>query len=121
MTPEKQRLIDQCLEALEQGTLSKQRLREAFQQVASDAGKRQDMLYLQAAETGLHVKLLGMRMVIDGQYAEQPDADEPWPYNCVLDAIRDGWRVISFPNMALCLDENRTYGLGFEYILERWG
>ena len=38
----------------------------------------------------------------------------------VIDAIRDGWRVISFPNMALSLDENRTYGLGFEFILERW-
>ncbi len=47
-------------------------------------------------------------------------AEDDWPYEKVVDALRDGWRIISFPDMALSLDENRTYGLGFEFILEKW-
>jgi hypothetical protein len=30
------------------------------------------------------------------------------------------WRVIQFPNLTLMMDERRTYGLGCEFILERW-
>ena len=33
----------------------------------------------------------------------------------------DGWRVVKFPELALMMDESRTYGLGFEFILERSG
>ena len=40
-------------------------------------------------------------------------------FQAMLDAIRDGWRVIKFTEMALMLDESRTYGLGFDFILER--
>ena len=69
----------------------------------------------------------GAESFLNGEYAAdpapagpKPTPDDGWPYATVIDAIRDGWRVISFPNMALSLDENRTYGLGFEFILERW-
>ena len=89
---------------------------EAFAQVLS--GKRQDLLYAQAVETGLDSRWIGMCMMVDGELIE-PD-DDDWPYNSTIDAIKDGWRVISFPNMSLSLNENRTYGLGFEFILEKW-
>ena len=36
-----------------------------------------------------------------------------------LDAIRDGWRIIEFPNLALLLDESRTYAYGAEFVLEK--
>ena len=119
---ERQRHIRECLEQLDRGTLTRQRLLEAFEAVGTgaEAGKRQDLLYLQSAQTGLHCRLLGMRMLVDGEYAEEPDSDAEWPYENVIDAINDGWRIISFPNMALSLQENRTYGLGFEFILEKW-
>ena len=48
-----------------------------------------------------------------------PADPEEWPYRTVVEAIRDGWRVIQFPNLALLLDEKRSYGLGCEFILER--
>ena len=111
--------IDDCLSQLEQGTLTPKRLQEAFGAVAGH-GRRQDLLYLQACETGLHSRLLGFRMLVDGEYVAEPDSADEWPYDSAIDAIRDGWRVISFPNMTLSLDENRTYGLGFEFILEKW-
>ena len=47
------------------------------------------------------------------------DADE-WPYQTVLEAMEDGWRVISFPNLALmALNHDDSHGLEFEFILER--
>ncbi len=110
--------VETCLNALADSTLTADQLRDAFAAMGSDEDRRQDLLYLQAVETGLGSRLLGCRMLIDGQLKEPEE--EPWPYDCVLDATKDGWRVISFPNMALCLDENRTYGLGFEFILEKW-
>ena len=42
-----------------------------------------------------------------------------WPYKTVLDAVRDGWRIIKFPELALMLDEKRSYGLGCDFVLER--
>ncbi len=117
---ERQRHIDECLEQLDQGTLTRERLLEAFAALGAEAGKRQDLLYLQAAQTGLHSSLLGMSMLVGGEYVEEPDSEAEWPYENVIDAINDGWRIISFPNMALSLQENRTYGLGFEFILEKW-
>ena len=116
---ERQQHIQDCLEQLEQGSLTRERLLAAFDALASDQGKRQDLLYLQATQTGLHSELLGFSMLLDGQLVDEPDSEAPWPYEKVIDAINDGWRIISFPNMVLSLDENRTYGLGFEFILEK--
>ena len=111
--------IDDCLTQLDQGTLTRQHLQKTFDLVTG-CERRQDLLYLQACESSLHATLLGFRLLVDGTYVDEPDSDEKWPYDSVIDAIGDGWRVISFPNMALYLDENRTYGLGFEFILEKW-
>ena len=44
---------------------------------------------------------------------------DEWPYNSVLEAMNDGWRVIKFPEMALMLQEDKTFGLGCEFILEK--
>ena len=38
----------------------------------------------------------------------------------IKDALDDGWRIIKFPEMALLMDESRTYGLGSEFIFEKW-
>ena len=125
MNQHQQKIVDQCLDQLDKATLDRQQLANAFDAVTGEnggggRGGRQDLLYIQALESALHSKATGICMLIDGKYAEEPENDEDWPYECVIDALKDGWRVISFPNMALSLDENRTYGLGFEFILERW-
>ena len=119
MNDKQNRVIHSCVEQLEKGSLTKDGLLEAFEAVSHVDNRRQDLLYLQSAETGIDAYSVGFRMVCDGQFVDEPEREEDWPYHNVLEAIHDGWRVISFPNMPLCLDENRTYGLGFEYILER--
>ena len=81
------------------------------------APRRQDLLYIQSTGTGLMDAIHGMSLVIDGEIIE-PEPDD-WPYATVLDAVRDSWRIIKFPEMALMLDESRTYGLGCEFILEK--
>jgi hypothetical protein len=79
----------------------------------------QDLLYLQAGSTSVASRVHGMSMVVGGKIVEPPTDPKDWPYQSVLDAIRDGWRVVSFPNLALMMDESKTYGLGCEFILER--
>ena len=126
MNQHRRKIVADCLDRLGDGNLTADELRHAFEQFA-EAPRRQDLLYIQANESALHSDVIGMKMLVDGEYVDEPgpagpkpSAEDGWPYTTVIDAINDGWRVISFPNMALSLDENRTYGLGFEFILERW-
>lgn len=48
------------------------------------------------------------------------DSDEP-PYNSVLDAMKDGWRVLQVPQQFPAYPgmEYTTSYLKFEYVLER--
>lgn len=108
--------IQACLDAFRRGNLAEADLLR-LAELADDA-KRQDLLYLQAGSTSPGSGILGMLLVQDGEILEP--APSEWQYRTVLDAIRDGWRMIQFPNQALMLDESRTYGLGCEFILEKW-
>ena len=127
MTEQKLRQqLEQCIEAYRDGTLNEQMLRAALETVdgnaplgAGQGRQRQDLLYLQAGSTSLTSPIHGMLLMQNGEIAEEIPEPESWPYQTVLEAVRDGWRVIQFPNLALLLDETRTYGLGCEFILER--
>ncbi len=79
----------------------------------------QDILYLHASSNSPTSKVLAMRIIEKGEISDGPENPDNWPYQTVLEAIRDGWSVIKFPELALSMDESRTYGLGFEFILER--
>ena len=59
-----------------------------------------------------------MSLVANGEIVQQNPQDS-WPYQNVLEAMSDGWRVIQFPNLALVPNENRPTGLGCEFILEK--
>ena len=80
-----------------------------------DSPKRQRLLYLNTGNTGVDSQVLGMSLVENGQILEGPDDVDEWPYNSVLEAMDDGWRVIKFPEMALMLQEDKTFGLGCEF------
>lgn len=89
--------------------------------MGQDGQRRQDVLYLQTQSTSPGSTVVGMLLIEDGVLSEGPLDPDDWPYQTVVEAIRDGWRIISFPNMALLtVDEKEFYGLGFEFILERW-
>ncbi|MCZ0938121.1 MAG: hypothetical protein OXJ55_05770 [Caldilineaceae bacterium] len=113
-----QQLVN-CIGAFQDGSLSEEMLREALETARSDNGKCQDILYLQAVTTSLASQVQGMLLMENGEIADEIADPDEWPYQTVLEAVRDGWRVVQFPNLALLLDETRTYGLGCEFILER--
>lgn len=113
-------LVEQCVDELRKGVLSEAGLRRVTAGHATHSSGRQDLLYLQASNTSVQSPVHGMLLVQDGEVSEGPPDPDAWPYKTVLDAIRDGWRVISFPNLALLLDDSHTYGLGYEFILEKW-
>lgn len=112
--------LEACVASLTRGELTEEQLRQAIDLIDGVNEPKQDLLYLQAGGTSLSSGVHGMLMVRSGEIWEGPTNPDDWPYKTVLEAIRDGWRVIQFPNLALMLDESRTYGLGAEFILERW-
>ena len=96
--------IEQCIEDRRAGTLTEQQLLDVLAIVKNMPEQRQDLLYLQTNNTSVASQIVGMALVQNGEVvADLPDADH-WPYATVLDAIRDGWRIISFPNQALMMD-----------------
>lgn len=122
MTETQKETMETLVAELQQGTLTEASLREGVADiVGADNPKRQDILYLQAVTTSPGAAVVGMLLVEDGELREGPPDPEDWPYQTVIEAVRDGWRIISFPNMALLtVDEKEFYGLGAEFILERW-
>jgi len=104
---------------LKAGRLTPESLSQGLAEIAA-GGRRQDLLFLQARSTGLTAGLVGMALLEDGELAEGPFDPDDWPYRNVLEAIRDGWRVISFPSKAPLVPDDDLCGLGFEFVLERW-
>ncbi len=117
---ETRRLLERSIADLRNGRLTESRLTEALEALNGERPKRQDLLYLQAGRSAIDSDVLGMLLVQGGELDEGPRDPDEWPYATVLDAMKDGWRIIQFPEMALLLDESRTYGLGCQFVLERW-
>ena len=115
--------IQKWLDKLRAGTLVEADLQQALDRLDGtsddDSPKQQRLLYLNTGNTGVDSQVLGMALVENGEILEGPDDVDEWPYNSVLEAMDDGWRVIKFPEMALLLQEDKTFGLGCEFILER--
>src|SRR4029079_19148251 len=99
---------DKILARFRQGQLTEQDLRATLERRGS-SGKCQDLLYLQASNASVTAGLLGMSLVREGAMVEWT-AGADWPYASVLAAIRDGWRVIKFPELAMLLIDERTIG-----------
>ena len=110
--------LDQAIAELRAGTLQESTLAAIRDEVATGQ-ETQDLLYLQASGTDVNSEVIGMRLVLDGEVSDGPDDPDDWPYQTVVEAIRDGWRIIDFPNLALLLDESRTYAYGAEFVLEK--
>ena len=111
--------VERCVEKLGAGTLTAASLRRISE--LNGESTVQDILYLQATTTSPTSEVVGMRIIENGEISDGPHDPDDWPYQTVLEAVRDGWRVLKFPELALMLDDSRTFGLGFEFILEREG
>lgn len=120
MDETKQKKIEECLKAFSQGKLTEESLRQILEEASTWEPKHQELLYLQTNNTSVGSRVHGMSIVQNGEISDGPRNPDDWPYETPLQAMRDGWRVIQFPNMALIMDESKAYGLGCEFILERW-
>lgn len=123
--------LEQCAVQLESGELTPQHLRQVIAQIPTQLPDgRQELLFMQAKGSSLTMEILGYSIYRGSENepsakqlnpdGEVTDDASSWPYTTVAQAIDDGWRVISFPNSALMMDDSTTYGLGFEFVLERW-
>lgn len=110
--------IDRCIEELRAGTLTEDSLLKVKKLEAAKG--RQNLLFLTCGTTSPAAAVNSMKVVEDGEIYDGPADPDDWPYQTLLDAIRDGWRVIKFPEQALLLSEEKSYGLGCEYVLEKW-
>ncbi len=120
MRDEIKRQVDVCLDELRRNALREDSLRRIAELADGLPGGRQDLLYLQAEQTSVTSRVIGMGMFVDGEFSDGPEDPDEWPYQTVAEAMADGWRIIKFPEMAILLDDRRTYGLGCEFILEKW-
>ena len=122
MTGTQQQITELLITDLQNGTLTEARLRQKIAAIATETEKkRQDILYLQVGTTSPTSQVVGMTYIEAGVLKEASSDPNEWQYQTVLDAVQSGWRIISFPNMALlAMSDEESYGLGFEFILERW-
>ena len=82
---------------------------------------RQQVLYLYAKSTNMRSPLASWALY-DPTRPQTPalPSDEP-PYDSVLAAVADGWRVVQFPNAKLYAYEGQDNDyLGYEFVLERF-
>lgn len=113
-----QQQVEACIEAFRQGSLTEANLMR-IGELADGSSKRQSLLYLQSKRTSITSAVIGMSLFKDGQFHDPPGTED-WPYGSVAEAMAEGWRIVKFPEMALLVDETRTYGFGCEFILEKW-
>jgi hypothetical protein len=116
--------VERCIEELRRGELTEEGLQGVLDSIdrrreGRGRKRRQDLLYLQTRSTSIDYPVLGMRILENGVLSDGPLDPDEWPYKTVLEAVNDGWRIIKFPEMALLLDESRSFGLACEFILER--
>lgn len=81
---------------------------------------RQGLLYLQAPSTNPHSAVVGISIYEDGTDSDGLDENGEFRYRSIKEALDDGWRIIKFPEASLAMREQDNYGLGYEFVLERW-
>ena len=114
--------LKRCLDRFRTGELTEEDLQEALGKADIRAGgePRQSLLYIQAPNSHPHASVIGMSIYEEDRHPEDVYADGKFLYTSIYEALQDGWRIIKFPEMVLAMDEQNNYGLGFEFILERW-
>lgn len=111
---------EHCLSAFRQQRLAEADLAHLSSLIESAQPRRQSLLYLQLRNTNPGSQVVGMSLFVEGKMLEPPADPKDWPYQSALAAIEDGWRVVSFPNLALLMHEAIPQTLGCEFILEKW-
>ncbi len=119
MNPNVTQQLEECIDQLQRGRLTEERLRELGKAISENSARRQSLLYLQTATTAVTSKVIGTLLVEDGAVSDGPFDPADWPYKTVLEAINAGWRVIRFPAQLLSGHERDVHVI-CEFILEKW-
>ena len=90
------------------------------QALESSTGSKQSLLYLHAPSTDPHSAVVGISIYEDGADSDGLDENGEFRYRSIKEALDDGWRIIKFPEASLAMNEQDNYGLGYEFVLERW-
>lgn len=109
--------LNDCINKLKAGELTEVDLNGVIDVLNSE---KQHILYLYSKSTNLRSPL-GAWALFDPIAPDEPvlPSQDP-PYGSVLDAVRDGWRIVQFPRPELYSfsDVENAY-LNFEFILEK--
>ena len=80
---------------------------------------RQKLLILYTSNSFPEAKVIGFSSYDGSQEEKVPqNVDAPMPYDTVLEAMYDGWRVIQFPSIDSRKKTDTNY-LEFEFVLEK--
>ncbi|MAE66575.1 MAG: hypothetical protein CMJ18_20080 [Phycisphaeraceae bacterium] len=110
--------LQRCLDRFHAGTLSAEDLQAAVDLV--DRPATQSILYIQTPTTQPHDIAIGMSIFEEGKDEDGVDENGEFLYRSVKEALQDGWRIVKFPGITPGMDDQNAYGLGFEFVLERW-
>lgn len=114
-------LLKRIRKRFEDGELTIEEIDRALALVRDDSeGLKQSLLYLQAPSTNPHSAVVGISIYEEGADPDGLDENGAFRYRSIKEALDDGWRVIKFPESSLAMREQDTYGLGYEFVLERW-
>lgn len=80
---------------------------------------RQRLLYLYALQPTVRSVLVATTLHEPGAVPQIDPLQPELPYQCVMDAIEDGWRVVHFPDHRGPFQEGRMDLLGYEFVLEK--
>ena len=83
--------------------------------------KRQQLLVLYSANSFPDAAIIGFSLYDGSSDNDNPhDVNTPMPYMTVLEAMRDGWRVIQYPSLGRSPEHAlETDYLEFEFVLEK--
>ena len=112
--------LDGCLDKLRTGVLTEADLGRAASLLEAQHPPRQTLLYLYSKSTNPRSSLSAWTLY-DPAVADDPVLpSQEVPYASVLDAVRDGWRIVQFPRPEVYRfsDLDNSY-LGYEFILEK--
>lgn len=81
---------------------------------------KQKILYLLSRRSDMQAQIVGWQLCDPGQEKKPALPSPDPPYASVIDAVRDGWRILQFPSpQSYPFTEQNSY-VGYEFVLERF-
>lgn len=110
-----------CLKQFHDGTLQAKDIERAISAAGTLQSRPQSLLYVQTVDSDPYSDILGMSIYEDGVDHEAENEVGDFLYPSIRHAQKDGWRIIKFPELAVMMQDQHNYGLGYEFVLERHG